>query len=175
MIDRRHFSFGIVNLGLVARALLEKPDHAMSAAETVHPDEDARSAQAVSVKQIFEQYNLLGSFAPDCSKPPNQENNWFYVNRVIDARHVQHDLMSGPDTRLWFIIIDQAKETGRNEIFLKGIQDGHLPVEGIWRIDGDRMLQWSAMRDGKQLISNGRVVATGKEMPWLNKCAGPSG
>jgi len=58
----------------------------------------ASGAQAVSVKDIFEKYGLLGNFAWDCGKPSNPSNNWQYVNRLIDADRVQRDLMTGPTT-----------------------------------------------------------------------------
>ena len=48
-------------------------------------------AQSGSVKVLFEKYNLLGTFAWDCARPASRENNLYYVNRLIDADHVQRD------------------------------------------------------------------------------------
>jgi hypothetical protein len=67
----------------------------------------ASAAQAASVKEIFEKYGLLGNFAWDCSKPPSPDN-WYYVNRLIDADHVQRHLMTGPTTRQWVAVFDKA-------------------------------------------------------------------
>src|SRR5213594_348040 len=67
---------------------------------------DAR-AQGGSVKALFEKYNLIGTFAWDCSKPPSRDNQYF-INRVVDADHVQRDLMSGPSTRHSIAMIDKA-------------------------------------------------------------------
>jgi hypothetical protein len=127
-------------------------------------------AQNGSVKAIFEKYELLGTFAWDCSKPPDANNNWFFVNRVLDADHVQRDFMDSPTSRAWFTIIDQASESGQGEISLRGTRDGQRG-DSVWRIEKNRMLQWAATQAGKQIISGGRWVATGKDMPWLNKCA----
>jgi hypothetical protein len=130
----------------------------------------AAQAQNGAVKAIFEKYDLLGMFAWDCGKPPDKNNNWFFVNRLLDADHVQRDFMESPTSRAWFTIIDQASETGQGEISASGTRDGGR-IDGVWRIEKGRVLQWSANQFGKQIISGGRWVATGKDMPWLNKCA----
>jgi hypothetical protein len=122
-----------------------------------------------TVKAIFEKYDLLGTFAWDCSKEPSQENNWYFVNRLLDGGHVQRDFMTGSTTRSWAAIIDQASELKANEIAWSSIRDKARTV-GIWHVDGNRMLQWSATVNGKDTISNGKLVATGKELPWLYKC-----
>jgi hypothetical protein len=129
----------------------------------------ASSAHAASVKEIFEKYNLLGTFAWDCTKPPSADNNWYFVNRLMDADHVQRDFMSGPTTRAWFLILDKAAETSANEISVSGTRDGK-PTESIWRTERNRMLQWDATQDGKKIITGGKWVTTGKDMPWLNRC-----
>jgi hypothetical protein len=129
------------------------------------------SAQAASIKEIFEKHNLLGTFAWDCTKSPSADNNWYYVNRATDADHVQRDFMSGPMTRAWFMILDKAEETGATEISLSGTRDGQ-PFDGIWRLEQNRMQQWNATQDGKKLIAAGKWLATGKDMPWLNRCGG---
>ena len=60
-------------------------------------------AQAASVQEIFEKYNLVGIFAQDCTKPATVQSprngapqNWWFVNRLIDANHAQRDFMEGP-------------------------------------------------------------------------------
>jgi hypothetical protein len=129
----------------------------------------AAQAQNGAVKAIFEKYNLLGMFAWDCSKPPDTNSNWYFIDRLLDADHVQRDFMNSPTSRAWFTIIDQASETGQGEISVSGTRDGGR-VDGVWRIEKDRMMQWAATQLGKQTISGGRLVNTGKDVPWLNKC-----
>src|ERR1700693_3232513 len=99
------------------------------------------SAQAASIKEIFEKHNLFGTYAWDCTKPASADDNWYFVNRVMDADHVQRDFMSGPTTRAWFTILDKATERSANEIYVSGIRDGQ-PTDGIWRTEQDRMMQW---------------------------------
>ena len=88
------------------------------------------SAKRVCAKAIFEKYNLLGGFAQDCTKPPKAVENWYDVNRLIDANHVQRDLMESPTTRKSVTIIDNAMETTPNRIFADP-NTGRQPPEGM--------------------------------------------
>ena len=134
-------------------------------------------AQSGSVKAVFEKHGLLGTFARDCNKPAGRDN-LYYVNRLVDPDHVQRDLMEGPTTRSWFTLIDQAKETGRNQVWFSGRMTGTLGgksydselTEGTWRIEPKRLVQTEASLGGQKLIAGGRWVATGREMLPLNKC-----
>jgi hypothetical protein len=53
------------------------------------------SAQPASVREVFENYGLLGNFAGDCSQPASS-NNGYIIYRAIDAGHVQRDTMTAP-------------------------------------------------------------------------------
>lgn len=132
----------------------------------------ASAAQAATVKEVFEKYNLLGTFAWTCSQPANDDNNWYYVNRAIDADHVQRDRMIGPTTRGAVAILDKATESKPNEIAIEGIIDGQR-FAGTWVIEKTRMLQWEATLAGKKTIAEGHLTKTGNPMPWLNRCDPP--
>jgi hypothetical protein len=45
----------------------------------------ASSAHAATVKEIFEKHNLLGTFVWDRAKVATANDNWYFVNRVMDA------------------------------------------------------------------------------------------
>jgi len=98
----------------------------------------ASGAQADSVKEIFEKFGLLGNFAWDCNKPPSPDN-WLYTNRLIDADHVQRDLMTGSATRQWMAVFDKASELKPNELLVSGRITGRIegktvenePVDGV--------------------------------------------
>jgi TIR domain len=128
-------------------------------------------AQA-SVKAIFEKHNLLGSFAVDCSKPATKANPYF-VNRLIDADHVQRDQMSAATTREFAIIIDKISESKPNELAWSGTREGNVQ-DGVWRIERNgnsiRTQGIEASWGGKQQISGGKWASDGREVPWLNKC-----
>jgi len=132
---------------------------------------EAAAAPDGGVQALFEKYNLLGHFAWDCSKPPNRESNWYFINRAVDAGHIRRDYMSGPTTRGRSFVIDKVVELRPNEITVSGTSDGQT-VEGIWRTEPGRMRQWTSTRAGNKQIVDGRWVSTGLEMPWLNRCAG---
>jgi hypothetical protein len=137
----------------------------------------ASAAQADTVKGVFEKYNLLGTWAWDCSKPAAPQN-LYYVNRAIDDGHVQRDSMSGPETRTWYATIDKATPTGPNEVTVSGFVTGRFAggeqeaaqTDGVWRVEKNRMVAWAASLKGKPLVANGKIVGTDRASPWLYKC-----
>jgi hypothetical protein len=130
----------------------------------------AATAQSESVKGVFEKYNLLGTYALDCSKPAS-ETNWYFVHRVIDDGHVQRDMMIGPTARKFVFIFDRASAIGPNEIAVGGTRDGR-PVDSVYRAEPNRQIEMEAKLDGNSVIAGGRFVSNGKDVPWLNKCGG---
>jgi hypothetical protein len=140
----------------------------------------APSAQAASVKEVFEKYNLLGVFAWDCSKPVSPDNNWYHVHRPIDINHVQRDYMTGPTTRQWAAIIDSVTEVKPNELELSGRITGRVggrdldnrPTNGVWHVEAGRILQMEATVDGDKVVANGHMTSSGFELPWSNRCGG---
>src|SRR5262249_37119424 len=88
-------------------------------------------------------------------------------------------LMTGPGARQWVAVFDKASELKPNEIMVSGRITGRLagktvenePVDGVWRIEHDRMQQWASTFQGKPLIVNGRLY--GRELPWSTRCAAP--
>jgi hypothetical protein len=128
----------------------------------------AARAQSGAVKALFEKYNLLGNFAWVCSEPASKDN-WYYVNRLVDADHVQRDRMTGPTTRSSVTIIDKATELKPNEIAFSGTNDGK-PGDGVYHVEPSRLMQWEGTIAGERIIGEGKLLATGAEMKGLNKC-----
>jgi polyhydroxybutyrate depolymerase len=134
-------------------------------------------AQGGSIKTLFEKYNLLGTFAWDCSKPASN-SNIYYVQRLIDADHVQRDQISGPTNRDWSVVLDRAAEVRPNEIAGSGILNGRVqgrdfidrPASAVWRVEPNRMLQWEGVVDGQMTIKGGQVVSNGFALPWSSRC-----
>jgi uncharacterized caspase-like protein len=122
---------------------------------------------------IFEKYALFGSFAVDCARPPAPDN-LHYINRLLADGTIEREQLSGQTTRDWVAFLDHATELKPNEIILSGKRDGK-PTDGVWRIDGKRMLQLEVNFDGKKFVSNGRLLQGGREMPWLTRCDAPPG
>ena len=129
----------------------------------------ALAQQAPSVPEVFQKYNLIGTFAWDCSKPASP-NNLYFVNRVLGANHVQRDIMDGPSSSQHVTILSSAAETKPNEIAVSGTLDGSKPVTGVWRIEGVRMVPIEATESGRKIVADQKILATGSELPWLSKC-----
>ena len=127
-----------------------------------------RAAQAASVAEIFQKYNLVGTFAWDCGKPASGAN-FYFVNRIVGA-NVQRDIMDGPSSRRYVTIIDNASEASSNQIAVSGTMDGNKPVTGAWRIEGARMVPMEATESGRKTVADGKIVASGNDVPWLNRC-----
>jgi hypothetical protein len=123
-----------------------------------------------SVKAVFEKHNLLGIFAPDCSKPASAQN-YYYVHRLVDADHLQRDVMEGPTTRALVVMVDKAAEAKPNEITVSGTRDGK-PFSSVYRIEPTGMRVLESTVDGKVEIAGGRLV-NGAEMPLTNRCTAP--
>jgi len=126
---------------------------------------------AASVKEVFEKYGLLGTFAWDCSKPVSRQNV-YYVHRALDAERVQRDIMEGPTTRSFVVTIDKVVETKPNEITVSGNRDGK-PFSSIYRAEPNRIRVLESTTDGKLEITGGRFVNSG-EFPAANKCVAAS-
>ena len=130
-------------------------------------------ARAESVREVFEKYNLLGAWAWDCGKLPDK-NNWYFINHVVDANTVQRDYMKSTTERGWYAMLTQATPLSPTEVRVAGTRDDHIKVDGIWRVEQNRMLQWEATQDGKKTIANGRYIAgNNAELRALNKCGAP--
>jgi hypothetical protein len=125
-------------------------------------------AQSDRVKAIFENYNLLGTFALDCSKPAS-EKNWYFIYRPIDESHVQRDMMVGPSTRKFVFVFDKASTPGPSEITMGSTRDGE-PIESTYRVEQNRHLEIEATLRGKKVIAEAKFVDGGGAVPWLNKC-----
>jgi len=122
-----------------------------------------------SVKTVFEKHNLLGIFAADCSKPASTQN-YYYVHRLIDAGHLQRDIMDGPTSRAFVVIIKKAAESKPDEIAVSGTSDGK-PFFSVYRIEPSGMRVLESMVDGKVEIAGGRFVSEG-ETPSTSQCGG---
>ena len=127
-------------------------------------------AQVGTARATFERHNLLGIFGWDCSKPPSKQNHYF-VHRALDSGQVQRDMMDGPSSRGWIVMIDNAANLKRNEIFVSGTRDGR-PFTSIYRVEADRMLVVESTVDGKVEVTGGRVANGGPEVPWAHRCSG---
>ena len=130
----------------------------------------AVSAQAASVKDVFEKYELLGTLAADCGRPADAKS-LYVVNRVIDPDHVQLDRMVGRDAPDFTAIIDRAAETKPNEIALSYVANNRR-YSATFRVEHERMRADQVTgEDGEKPIAQGRYSNNNAETPWFAKCS----
>jgi hypothetical protein len=127
------------------------------------------SADAATVKEIFEKYNLLGTLASDCAKPADAKSPYL-MNRVIDADHVELDKMVGPTSRESATIVDRIMDAKPNELTLSATigdqrYDIHVQVQG-----GRVRTTESTRADGQKVIAGGHFTDGGGETPWYGRC-----
>lgn len=127
------------------------------------------AAQAASVREVFEKYDLLGTFAVDCSKPPSEEN-WYFVHDAIGDDRVQRNMLTGPATRKFQFIYDQGSDLRANEINLRGTRDG-APLETVWRVARGQQTEIDTTLRGAKVISAGKFLSNGHDVPRTSKCA----
>ena len=129
----------------------------------------ASSAQAATVKDIFEKYDLLGTFASDCSKPADAKTPYL-TNCPIDADHVELDKMVGPTSRQSATIVDKATELKPNELALSGTIDDQR-YDLVVQVEPGRIRTMESTRTtGQKDIAGGRHTAGGAETPWYGRC-----
>lgn len=130
------------------------------------------AAQTGSVNAVFENYHLFGVFAVDCGKPAG-EDNYYYVNRLIDPGHVQRDRMIGTDMRDYVAMIDQAEGVGPREISISGTRvEGRFKGQSFterWRVEADRQMTSEATIGATAAITGGRLL-DGGQVRWANWC-----
>lgn len=78
--------------------------------------------------------------------------------------------MTGTTTRLWYIVLDSAHESGANQIYVTGKRDDGKLGDGTWKVRPDEMMVLDAALDGQQVISGGKILSTGNTPPWLKRC-----
>jgi hypothetical protein len=126
-------------------------------------------AQDTSTRAVFERFNLLGTFARDCTQPVSSTNQYI-VFRPLDAERIQSDLMIGPSERARAGVIDRATALGPDEVALSGFSQEFGRSNFVYRVERNRhrALQWT--RENEKVVVDGRAVNGGAETPWWNKC-----
>lgn len=129
----------------------------------------AASAEAATVKETFEKYDLLGTLASDCSKPADAKTPYL-TNRIIDANHVQLDRMIGPTNRQLVTIVDGVLQAKPNELTLSATTDDK-PRTIVFQVDRGRVRAMESTTDkGEKAIAGGHYTNGGAETPWFSRC-----
>jgi hypothetical protein len=125
--------------------------------------------QGRTVKQTFEMYGLLGIFGVDCTRVASKRN-LYHVHRVVDENHVQADQMSGPSDQDFAMMIDQIIDIKPNALVVSGTIDARR-YRLTLGLDNTRKRTIEMIRDPNEtVITDGKRVSNGEELPWHNKC-----
>lgn len=130
----------------------------------------AAHAQETSIQAVFEKYNMLGTFAMNCTQPASK-TNYYVVRRPLDAAHIQSDVMTGPTERLRASVIDRVTGLGPNEISISFTSEGYGRASNVIRVEADRHRTLEVTNDkGEKTVVDGYQVNPRGPMPWFNKC-----
>ena len=137
----------------------------VSAADAQQP-----TSQASTVMQDF---GLTGKWAVDCSQPPSGNNP--HVSFTVREGQTRRTTDAGPSLRQGSVVIVDAKRLDRSTIVVREQSDSPgVPTVDITIIRDDgrtRSLASQRVDDGSFLVKDGIVIASGRETPWLSRCA----
>jgi hypothetical protein len=129
----------------------------------------APAAKAASVKQLFERYGLIGTWAFDCSQPASAQNPYIFY-RLLDDEHVARDTMNSPTNRINASVADFLVESNPNEVVM-GVKTERGRTNLTVRLERKRIRTFQSTRDsGERVIVNGRFIERNTETLWYNKC-----
>jgi hypothetical protein len=129
------------------------------------------SAQAQSVADIFLKLDLIGTWSVDCARPASRENPHYVVERPQFAGPVQRQTVIGQTSTA--STIDVAYELPSNELLVSLVEGGDQSrrVKSVWRIERNRVrVLLFVPNDGRASIAGGKLVSSGAETPWINRC-----
>ena len=143
------------------------------------PDPATRRADAPrdgreTAFQVLNGYGMLGTWATDCSRPPDK-NNFYTVYAGQPDGNVMRTYYNTADRRTPYnqYLITQA--TILPSKLLSYVQESTVNqdrIEVTLRRDGDRYQIWSSMRpQGEVLVRDGKFPNNGNMSPWQALCA----
>jgi tetratricopeptide (TPR) repeat protein len=98
-----------------SQAGLARVTQRLAAATPASPSPAGPAPAGLSVRQLFERHQLIGTWAPDCGKPASAQN-MYLVLRPLDDRRVQLDRMESPTVRNSAYAAETAVEPQPSEL-----------------------------------------------------------
>jgi hypothetical protein len=139
----------------------------------------APAQQAASPRAVFEKYDALGTWSPDCDGRASPDNN-YTVYRALDDGRVQYDSMDGPTHRAEFGVVESAVEAGPQDFqYTRVVQNKEREYRDVMtaRIEGNHRRVMERVTNGTQQIAAGRYLDVkdngalrGKPTPWYHRC-----
>ena len=128
-------------------------------------------ARAEPVGDTLQAFEFFGRWAPDCSRPPALDNSWREVE-ILPSGDVRFVERLGTEYQPNVYVVMNATRTGSDSIVLRiELNDTTLQDLTMTRKDGKiRTLINVPVLTGKPVVKDGRIVANGRETPWLTQC-----
>lgn len=132
------------------------------------------SVNAGSVDELFQQYNLFGTWAADCSKPATPSNPRVSIT-TPSAGLVLEDHNLGPDFSMNRYSVLSAEKVSANSISVEVIFQPGTEVEERQKLvfsvrDNTRRTMFNQADGGTVRVKNGVALARGSKTPLLRKC-----
>ena len=142
-----------------------RPTLAVLTAGQLFPQE----AGAASVQDLFERYNLAGTWAADCTKPASRQNP-HVVYRLVDAGRLQRETMIEPGKSFDVSVAVSVVESSPGELTMAW-KTGEGGITNRISIQQGQMQALDSTREsGEKLIVNGRRTRDNSEAPRFRRC-----
>ncbi len=133
----------------------------------------APAAGAQTVENVFLEFDLLGTWATDCSQPAGhagRNTHTIYAAAPSGAVTLTYD--NGPSMALTVNTILSAERRGDDRIFyLQENQRSKVRIEILLVKSGNAIKVWSSRRTtGEVLVRDGKFAADGVESPRQSRC-----
>ena len=114
-------------------------------------------------------WNLLGTWAPDCEKPPALDNT--HATYVQRGRNVHLDRNFGGGSDSHPIVAASAQKDGTLSISIAFTKPAQTRVN-VFAKGKDGRIRTLASHDGKgrYSVKNGKLVGAGRQTEWLSRC-----
>lgn len=136
----------------------------------------AGAARAETPWSVFKKFGLTGNWSPDCSSPPSKTNFWMTYKKGPGGKVVRPLNRGGGDELS--VTVDSATLVTPTTMSARFRNDdptwegaNGTSVDLVIELVDDRVRTLNSTGlDGTQYIKDGIVVASGKPIPWIEKC-----
>ena len=129
------------------------------------------SAGAETTQAKLEAFQFFGDWSPNCDQPPGPSNTRRHAFVSGSARAMFTESL-GPDFRENVYSVLKASRAAADRIELRIELNGAIIQHLSMVKQNDRMRTMiNRVRDGTFIVRDGIVLSTGRETPWLSRCA----
>lgn len=131
------------------------------------------SAQAQSVRQVFQEFGLIGIWAPSCDRPANfDDGNAQMIFALSRSNGVMLTYDNGPKHNAMAYTILSAARSGPNHLTYTAqrLQDQKQATVTVQKVGNEMSVLSSVLPDGTVLVRDGRRTASGIANPRQIRC-----